>query len=124
MIHHERDKIRRPSVTLLRTLTLHKQLKRYPFFYWTCPPDVGKQSQATMARMKKDGYEKGVYDMTIIAGNAHEMFVWLIEFKYGANPLTDEQKQTWTKAQNIRNVNTLIIKSYQQFEEFVTLNFK
>ena len=123
-IQHERDKVRRPCIAYLRQVIAYNQLKRYPFLYWTCPPDLGKQKPQVIARMKKDGYEKGVYDLTIIAGDASILKVWLIEFKYGANKLTAEQQVIWDKAASIAGIQTLIIKSYEEFQEFITTNFK
>lgn len=123
-IQHERDKVRRPCIAYLRQVIAYNQLKRYPFLYWTCPPDLGKQKPQVIARMKKDGYEKGVYDLTIIAGDASILKVWLIEFKYGANKLTAEQQVIWDKAASIAGIQTLIIKSYEEFKEFITANFK
>lgn len=123
-IQHERDKVRRPCIAYLRQMIAYNQLKRYTFLYWTCPPDLGKQKPQVIARMKKDGYEKGVYDLTILAGNAQVSKIFLIEFKYGANKLTDEQQIIWDKSQSINNIEAIIIKSTEQFKEFIAENFK
>ena len=120
----ERDKVRRPCVAYIRRMLLYKQFNRYPFFYWTCPPDLGKQKPSAIARMKLDGYEKGVYDLTIIVGNSQETKVWLIEFKYGKNKLTTEQQKVFDDALPICNTKSIVIYSLEEFISFAENNLK
>jgi len=120
---HERMKVRRPCVAHMRDQINYNQLKKYPFLYWSCPPDVGKQKPQTIAAMVLDGYEKGVFDMTIIAANETEIKAWLIEFKWGKNDYTDEQKIIAKKAANTK-VIALKLYSLDEFKLFVANNLK
>lgn len=121
--HNERDKIRRPAIAYLRQMKNHGQLNKFPFFYWTCPPDMGKQSPQVLFKMKLDGYEKGVYDLCIIAGSLNTLNVWLIEFKYGKNSLTKEQKEIYKSSHNIKNIKVKIIRNIDEFMDFINTNF-
>lgn len=121
---YERDLVRRPCIAILRTAIGYNQLKRYPFLYWTSPPDHGKKTPRAAGRLKQDGYEKGVYDLTIIAGNKDITHAWLIEFKYGKNDYTKEQKAIADKAIYASLVIPLKIYSTEEFEQFLKVNLK
>jgi len=120
---NERDLVRRPCVKYLRQAIAYNQLKRFPYVYWSCAPDVGKQPPRVMARLVADGYEKGVFDMTIIAANEKEHRTWLIEFKYGKNSYTKEQKAIATLAENTP-VQAIKIYSVDEFIELIERDLK
>ena len=97
------------------------QLKRYPFVYWACPPDHGKLQPHIAKAYKLDGYSKGDFDMTIVAANQDEVKVWLIEFKYGKNGYTKEQKAIADSCEGTP-VEAIKIYSVDEFEAFVRDN--
>ena len=68
------------------------QLNKYPFLYWASPPDHGQVRPWIAQQMYLDGYTKGVFDLTMIAFGKDIVKVWLIEFKYGTNGYTKEQR--------------------------------
>jgi hypothetical protein len=121
---HELLKVRRPCIALLRKLLKYKQLTKYPFVYWSCPPDVGYLAPYLRNIYKLNGYEKGVYDLTIIAGNESILKVWLIEFKYNKSDYTPEQKAIAEKTTNIKDIKALKIKNIDDFNEFLIKNLK
>ncbi len=90
---YERFVVRRPCIKYLREMIALNQLKRWEFLYWVCPPDHGATTPQKAAAMKLDGYEKGCFDLTIIGANSEDIKVYLIEFKFGKNDYTPEQKQ-------------------------------
>ena len=102
----------------LREIIELKQLKRYPFLYWACPPDFGKVKPWVAAQMKLDGYSKGNFDMVIIATGSDLIKVWLIEFKYGKNGYTVEQKAIADSCEGIP-VKAIKIYSLDEFQSFV-----
>jgi hypothetical protein len=116
---HELLKVRRPCIALLRKLIKFNQLKRYPFIYWSCPPDVGYLLPAKRTSYTLNGYEKGVYDLTIVAGNETTLKVWLIEFKYDKGDYTKEQKAIAEKSKKIKDIEALKIKSINDFNKFI-----
>ena len=120
---YERKLVRRPCIELLRSMRNKNQLKRYPFMTWSCPPDQGKLTPQQRKAAKLDGYEKGVFDLTIIAANETEQRVWLIEFKYDKGKYTTEQKAL-AEACNNTPVQALIIKTVDEFEIFLRENLK
>lgn len=120
-IQHERLKVRRPCVAWLRTMRAYNQLKRYQSVYVSCPPDLGKQTPKAIASFVADGYESGVYDMTIVAANPGVVKVWLIEFKWGTNNYTKEQSQVAASFSNTP-VTTVKIYSVEEFQKFITEN--
>ena len=85
-------------------MIFYNLLKKYDFIYWACPPDLGNLPIHIARNMKLDGYEKGVFDLTIIAGNKDILKVWLIEFKYGSNGYTKEQKLIAENTENMKNI--------------------
>ena len=115
---HERLKVRRPCVAYLRAMRDKNQLKRYQRIYVVSPPDLGKIRPWVAAQHKLDGYEKGVFDMTIIAANDTAVKVWLIEFKWGKNGYTKEQKAIADSFEGTP-VETVKIYSQDEFIEFV-----
>jgi hypothetical protein len=120
----ERDKVRRPCIKLFRTLINYNILNKYDFLYWACPPDLGNLPQHIANNMKLDGYEKGVFDLTIIAGNKDILKVWLIEFKYGSNGYTKEQKTIAENTEYIKNIEAIKIKNIDEFQLFIDNNLK
>ena len=120
----ERHKVRRPCIKLLRTLINYNLLKKYDFLYWACPPDYGKLPKHIANFMKLDGYEKGVFDLTIIAGNKDLLKVWLIEFKYGSSDYTKEQKLTAENIKYIKDIEAIKIKNIDEFQVFLDNNLK
>lgn len=92
--------------------------KAWDLFYWSCPPDFGKLIPQVAGAHKLDGYEKGVFDLTIIAASAKEMKVWLVEFKYGRGKYTDEQKAIAKSAENTP-VEAIKIYSESEFADFI-----
>lgn len=119
--HHERDKVRRPCVAIIRRMIALNQLRRYKSVYWTCPPDHGRVSIQHASQLKLNGYEKGNFDMTVIAASPEVVKVWLIEFKYGTNDYTAEQENVVNKFDNTP-VKTIKIKSPDEFIEFLLGN--
>jgi hypothetical protein len=71
-----------------------RQLKKWDAVYWACPPDLAALTMPQKMAAKADGYEAGVFDLTIIGARKHLTKVWLIEFKYGKNTYTKEGKET------------------------------
>ena len=118
---YERDLVRRPCVQFLRAMESMHQLKRYPFGYWTSPPDLGFLKPHVAYQRKLDGYSKGDFDMTIIAANQDIVKVWLIEFKYGKNGYTKEQKAIADSCEGTP-VEAIKIYSVDEFEAFVRDN--
>jgi len=116
---HELLKVRRPCIALLRKLIKFNQLKKYPFIYWSCPPDVGYLSPVQRKSYTLNGYEKGVYDLTIIAGNETTLKVWLIEFKYDKGDYTKEQKAIAENSKKIKDIEAIKIKSINDFNKFI-----
>lgn len=119
----ERKLVRRPSIKYLRHLVAYKQLRRYPFIHIICPPDLGKLTPAQAGQMKLDGYDKGVFDMTLVCANKTETKVFLIEFKYGKGKYTDEQEQVARDCDNTP-ITALKIYSYNEFITFIDQNLK
>lgn len=105
----------------LRTMIQLNQLKRYPFLYWTCPPDFGKLKPHVAKKLVLDGYTKGNFDMTIIAYGKDIVKVWLIEFKYGRNKYTTEQEAIADSCQNTP-VEAIKIYSLDEFQLFLKEN--
>ena len=95
-----------------------KQLKRYPFLYWACPPDFGKVKPWVASQMKLDGYSKGNFDMTIIAANQEITKVWLIEFKHGKGKYSTEQGDIADRT-ICTPVKAIKIYSLDEFQLFV-----
>lgn len=120
---HERMKVRRPCIAYLRNMIRLRQLKKWDAVYWACPPDLAALTMPQKMAAKADGYEAGVFDLTIIGARKHLTKVWLIEFKYGKNTYTKEQKDV-VEAFNNTLVDTIQIKSIDEFHEFVENNLK
>jgi len=114
----ERLLVRRPCIKLLRQYRDIGAFKAWKLFYWSCPPDFGKLTPQVACAHKLDGYEKGVYDLTIIASTDTEVKVWLIEFKYGKNKYTTEQEQIANNAEGTP-VETIKIYSEDAFATFI-----
>lgn len=119
---NERDLVRRPCIRLLRSYRCYGLLDRYQFFYWSCPPDLGVVTDREKSRYKADGYEKGVFDLAITAANPNELRQVLCEFKYGSNGYTKEQRGV-AQAAKETPVETIIIKSIDEFKDFIDENF-
>ena len=119
----ERFLVRRPCIKYLREQINLNQLKRWPFLYWTCPPDHGKMTGKQAGEMKLDGYEKGCFDLTIICADNDNVHIYLIEFKYGKNDYTDEQKEI-AIATLATPIEAIKIYSIDEFMEFVTGELK
>jgi len=116
--NHERDKVRRPCVARLRSCLAQGILKRYPAIAWTCPPDHGKVTPARARQLYLDGYEKGVFDMTITAANHEIERSFLIEFKWGRNGYTTEQAAIADKFQDTP-VTVIKIRDVDEFDKFL-----
>ena len=131
-IQHERLKVRRPCIAHLRDMINYKQLKRHQFLYWACPPDMGKLPPYVASAIVLDGYEKGNFDLVIIAvgdkkyiTNPGLIQVWLIEFKFGAGTYTAEQKAIAQVVEPLAApIKCLKIYSPDEFRDFVTINLK
>ncbi len=121
VVQYERELVRRPCVTSLRAMIELNQLKRYPFLYWTCPPDPGRKKPHQAHNMKLDGYTKGNFDMTIIAAGSDVIKVWLIEFKYGKNDYTTEQEAIAESCEGVP-VQAIKIYSLNEFQLFLKEN--
>ena len=119
----ERDLVRRPCVAHLRDMQAYNQLKRYDYVYWICPPDMGKLQPHVAKKMVIDGYQKGVFDMTIMGINTDSVKIWLIEFKYGKNGYTKEQKIVADACEG-SPVDAIKIYSIDEFEAFVEKELK
>jgi len=122
-VQNELKFVRRPCVKYLREQIALKQLKRFEVVYWTCPPDFGKQTMVNAGRLKVDGYEKGVFDLTIIGVNKWVSRVFLVEFKYGKNKYTPEQQAIADSLEGL-SATALKIYSIDEFIEFITKEFK
>jgi len=120
-MQNERDLVRRPCVKWIRSMQSLRQFKRYSSVYWACPPDFGKQKPQVAKKLVMDGYTKGNFDMTIVAANALEVRVWLIEFKYGKNGYTKEQKAVSDLFEDTP-VQVIKIYSIDEFKKFVSDN--
>jgi len=118
---NERDLVRRPCVAYLRRMLELEQLKRYHSVYWSCPPDLGKQRPWVAAQMVLDGYSKGDFDMVIIGYDSEVVKVWLIEFKYGKNGYTKEQKAIAESCEGTP-VEAVKIYSVDEFQSFLRDN--
>lgn len=114
----ERILVRRPCVKLLRQYRDIGAFKAWKLFYWSCPPDFGKITPQVASSHKLDGYEKGVFDLTIVTATSKESKIWLIEFKHGKNGYTKEQKEIATNAENTP-VETIKIYSENEFATFL-----
>ena len=112
----EKKNVRHPCVEMITTL--RTQFKRYPFVDWVCPPDWGKVAPWKAAQLKKDGYKKGDFDMIIMACDNVHARVWMIEFKWGYNKYTPEQKAK-AEALNGLYITPMIIKNVDDFYEFL-----
>ena len=121
MAQNERNLVRRPCIEYLRTMIELKQLKRYPFLYWTAPPDVGKTRPWIAQQMKLDGYQKGVFDLTIIVADQTDIKAFLVEFKYGKNKYTPEQKTIADSCQETP-IQAIKIYSLEEFQAFLKDN--
>jgi hypothetical protein len=112
-INHERDKVRRPCVAYMRKIK--------PFvkgvIYVVCPPDHGNVEPWRAAQLKADGYDKGVFDMNVIHVIGNVVNVWLIEFKYGKNDYTHEQREV-AEMFEITPVNVMQIYTLQEFQDW------
>lgn len=115
--------IRRPCVKYLREVISLNQLKRFEFLYWTCPPDMGKQTAVRAGILKLNGYEKGNFDMLIIGSNKWANKVFLIEFKTEKGKYTPEQQAIADKAKGTA-ATVLIIRNIDEFKEFVERELK
>jgi len=115
--------VRRPCIKYLREQKALNQLKRFEVVLCSCPPDLGKQSPARIKKAKLDGYEKGVFDLTIIGVNKWVSRVFLVEFKYGKNKYTPEQQAI---ADSLAGLSATALKIYSldEFIEFITKEFK
>jgi hypothetical protein len=100
-----------------------RQLKKWDAVYWASPPDQGALTMPQKMAAKADGYEAGVFDLTIIGARNDLTKVWLVEFKYGKNTYTKEQKDV-VEAFNNTLVDTIQVKSIDEFQEFVENNLK
>jgi len=110
----ERDEVRRPCVSYMRKIKPYVRGK----LYVVCPPDLGFIKEMwRIAAMKLDGYDKGVYDMNLVHVDGDVVKVWLIEFKYGKNGYTTEQKEV-AEMFECTPVNTIKIYSLAEFQEF------
>jgi hypothetical protein len=116
---HERLEVRRPIVAFMREM---KELNQFRFpLTWTCPPDSGALTGATAASFKADGYERGVFDMTITASDGVAK-VWMVEFKWGNNGYTDEQQAIADMFEGTA-VQCLKVYSPDEFAEFAKREF-
>ena len=109
----ERDEVRRPCVKYLRKIKPYVKGKLYPI----CPPDHGNVPPWKAAQLKADGYDKGVFDMNIVHVVGDVTKVWLIEFKYGKNGYTAEQKEI-AEMFECTPVNTIKIYSLAEFQDW------
>lgn len=114
----ERFLVRRPCVAHIRAMIELKQLNRYPFIYWQCSPDHERVTQAVARNLKFDGYEKGCFDMIVIGASGEVLKTWLIEFKWGKNDYTNEQKYVANMSVGTP-VECLKIYSRDEFIDFV-----
>lgn len=120
-IQHERLKVRRPIVKFMREMRALNQFKYK--LTWICHPDSGSLSGATAAAFKLDGYEKGVFDMTIIASDGEVgVKVWMVEFKWDKNGYTDEQQAVADMFEGTP-VQCLKFYSLDEFKEFAAREF-
>ena len=120
---HERFKVRRPCIAYLREMIALNQLKRYEALYFACPPDLGKLNAQQTKQAVLDGYQKGVFDLTIVCANKDEHKVFLIEFKYENGKYTTEQQATIDKFEGTPVV-AMKIRTKDEFIEFVENSLK
>jgi hypothetical protein len=112
--NNERDLVRRPCVDYMRGIKPYVKGK----VYVVSPPDLGFVAEGwRIAALKKDGYEKGVFDMNIVHVKGDIVKVWLIEFKYGKNDYTVEQKEV-AEMFECTPVNTIKIYSLAEFQDW------
>ena len=122
-VQHERLKVRRPCVKEIRQLRAINYFKRWKFFHVIVPPDPGLLTGKQKTDYKLDGYEEGVFDMTIIAADEKTVRTWLIEFKWQYNGYTDSQKEV-IKAATDTPVECVKIKSLSEFRKFIAENLR
>lgn len=120
---NEKHLVRRPCISYLRECKNLNILKKYDALYWVCPPDHSKVAPQIARFLKLDGYEKGVYDLTIVAASADILKVWLIEFKIGKNDYTLEQRKISLDFLHTP-VTTMKIYSLDEFILFVDENLR
>lgn len=120
---NERQLVRWPCVERFRTWRDLGLLKKYDFVYAIIPPDPRKIKPHHVKYLIKDGYEKGVFDMTIIASSKGVVKVWLIEFKFEKAKYTKEQAAIASNAEQT-DVKTLIIRSVDEFDAFLVENLR
>lgn len=116
----ERQLVRRPCVARWWEYIGLNQLNRYTFLQANFSLDFGKLDPKTRGLLKLDGYGKGIFDMTIIAGDSDITRVWLIEFKYDTD-YTKEQKAI-AKAVENTPITALKIHNVDDFDVFVREN--
>jgi len=73
--------------------------------------------------MKLDGYEKGVFDLTIVGYGKDVTKTWLIEFKYGKNGYTPEQRAIAQSCDDTP-VEAIQIRSLEEFQIFLKENLE
>jgi len=118
MAQPERVLVRRPCVAFLRECRDKGLFRHWDFFQLISPPDLGKLRKWVATQYWLDGYEKGVFDITIIAAKKDIVKVWLVECKYGSNGYTDAQKAVVKMAQDTL-VQTIKVYSLKEFQDFV-----
>lgn len=112
--NHERDKVRRPCIAYLRKIKPYAKDK----IYTISPPDIGFVKEPwRLNALKLDGYDKGVFDLNLILAGKDYIKVWLIEFKYGKNNYTHEQKEI-AEMFECTPVETIKIYSLEEFQDF------
>lgn len=115
---NERLMVRRPCINYLRTCKQLNQFKGWKVFSWTCPPDQGKLSAAQASAAKLDGYEKGVFDLTIFAATEHQAKIWIVEFKTEKGRYTPEQKLLAESCEGTP-IKAIIVRNVDEFQEFI-----
>ena len=112
--NYERDEVRRPCIAYLRSIKPYTK----DFIYVVSPPDFGfVQEPWRQKALKLDGYEKGVFDLNIILAGKDYVKVWLIEFKYGKNNYTPEQRYNAEMLESTP-VETIRIYSLKEFQDW------
>ena len=120
-VQHERLKVRRPVVKFMRKMRALNQFKYR--LTWICHPDSGSLSGAKQNAFKLDGYEKGVFDMIIIASDGDVVVkVWMVEFKWDKNGYTDEQQAVADMFEGTA-IKCLKVYSPDEFKEFAAREF-
>ncbi len=115
---NEQNLVRQPCVELMKQYKALNVFRGWKYFQCVLPQDLGKLTEFQKVRAKKNGYEAGVLDMYILAADSTDCYIWIVEFKYGDNDLSDIQEEVRESTVNTP-VRFLTIYDPQVFGDFI-----